>query len=1264
MGGSSGAISVPTFAAANPAWETGYTYSTPLDQSRVALGAGVLPNGNLLIFGGQNGEGDPLSSAYGFTGSTTAVASMNSPRAQFGYATDENHLIYAIGGQGGGRSAEVYNQATNTWTLIASLPQGLSSLSAVADGAGHVFAFGGMGGNGQISSTVYRYTIATNVWDTVAPLPVATEGSAAVLGSNGLIYVLGGITSSGTTANVESYDESTNTWTTETSLPAPVSSEGATSDSLGRIVVAGGYDVNGIPTASVYVSQQLNQPDAAPVITTTSLGVAYANQAYGQGIFSTGNPQPTYALTAAPAGMTIDSNTGLISWAPTTSQVGSYSVTVQANNYAGSTTQTYTLAVVPAAPTGLTATGASTSSIALSWNAVYDPAGVTYTVTEEKFVSNGGGKGSHGGHWVYTTIASGVTAASYTVGGLATGSSHSYYVTATDLATGIQTAASNVATAETWFPPSFPQAPAFLLSSGALWSGPVNVTENQTVQIRLLGVGNPLTYSVVSGPTTVSIDPNTGVITYTPAASELGLVNITLEASNPVGTATQTVTFNVLPTATIIFNDGPFTFNGYPFYATATAVGNDGVTPVNGTFTFGYSGPSNPPSFAGSYTVTAYFTSSDSNYGNTIATSTMIINPAPAVFGGLTSPTVPRGTTSVTLSGTLIDAAMGGGPASGTVNITLNGVTQAAPLVTGDQFSATFDTSTLAAGNYTATYVYVPGDTDFAAQNGTSTVTVTGTATPTIVFNDGPFTFNGSPFVATATALGTDGVTPVNGAFTFTYNGLATPPSAAGLYTVVANFTSSDPNYVSTTATSTMIINPATAVFSGLQSPAIVAGTTSITLSGNLADGALYPASGTVAITLNGVTQVATLGTAGQFSANFDTSTLAVGTYTATYVYLPGDTNYMASDGSSTVTVTAAAAVPTIILHDGPFTFNGSPFFATATAVGTDGVTPVNGSFTFTYNGSTSAPTAAGSYTVVANFTSSDPNYSSTSVTSTMVINPATAVFTALLSPTIPVGTTSVTLSGKLLDGTLYPTSGTVSVTLNGVTQAAPLGTGGHFSTTFHTSTLAAGPYTVTYAYVAGDPNYTAQNGTSTLYVGAKPKVTVNPKSITVTAGSTVSFTAAATGTPTPTVQWQVSINGTPYVNIAGATSTTLTFTASASQNGYHYRAVFTSSLGTVTTTIAVLTVQAPPTVTINPLSQTVVAGKRVTFTAAATGNPKPTVQWQISTDGGLTWTNIAGATATTLTFLTTLAENGYEYRALFTNIIGSAFTSAATLTV
>jgi hypothetical protein len=57
-------------------------------------------------------------------------------------------------------------------------------------------------------------------------------------------------------------------------------------------------------------------------------------------------------------------------------------------------------------------------------------------------------------------------------------------------------------------------------------------------------------------------------------------------------------------------------------------------------------------------------------------------------------------------------------------------------------------------------------------------------------------------------------------------------------------------------------------------------------------------------------------------------------------------------------------------------------------------------------------------------------------------------------------------------------------------------------------------------------------------------------------------------------------------------------------------------------------------------------------------------VQWQVSTDGGVTYSNIAGATSTTLAFLTSLNENGYLYRAVFTNRVGAATTTGALLTI
>ena len=92
--------------------------------------------------------------------------------------------------------------------------------------------------------------------------------------------------------------------------------------------------------------------------------------------------------------------------------------------------------------------------------------------------------------------------------------------------------------------------------------------------------------------------------------------------------------------------------------------------------------------------------------------------------------------------------------------------------------------------------------------------------------------------------------------------------------------------------------------------------------------------------------------------------------------------------------------------------------------------------------------------------------------------------------------------------------------------------------------------------------------------------------------------------------------------------------------------------------------VAGAPSLTNNPTSQTVAAGSNATFTAAASGAPTPTVQWQVSTDNGMSVSDILGATSSTYTFVTTASQNGNQYRAVFTNNQGLATSSAATLTV
>jgi uncharacterized repeat protein (TIGR02543 family) len=82
------------------------------------------------------------------------------------------------------------------------------------------------------------------------------------------------------------------------------------------------------------------------------------------------------------------------------------------------------------------------------------------------------------------------------------------------------------------------------------------------------------------------------------------------------------------------------------------------------------------------------------------------------------------------------------------------------------------------------------------------------------------------------------------------------------------------------------------------------------------------------------------------------------------------------------------------------------------------------------------------------------------------------------------------------------------------------------------------------------------------------------------------------------------------------------------------------------------------------PATATAIAGA-VTLAINPAGYPPPACQWQISTDNGATWNNIAGATATTLTLTgLTTADNGKQYRALLTNYLGATPSAPALLVV
>jgi hypothetical protein len=280
-----------------------------------------------------------------------------------------------------------------------------------------------------------------------------------------------------------------------------------------------------------------------------------------------------------------------------------------------------------------------------------------------------------------------------------------------------------------------------------------------------------------------------------------------------------------------------------------------------------------------------------------------------------------------------------------------------------------------------------------------------------------------------------------------------------------------------------------------------------------------------------------------------------------------------------------------------------------------------------------------------------------TTSAATLTINTPPVVTTSPTSQTVTAGT-QVTFTAAATDATTPTVQWQVSTnggsTWTNITGAT--------STSYGVTTTVAMSGNQYRAVFTDSYGLSATTTAATLSILSAPAVTTNPTAQTVVVGATASFTVAASGTPVPTIQWQLSTDGSTWNNIGGATAATYSFTATTAANGYQYRAVFTNSLGTATTSAASLTVTTVPVVTTNPTSQAVTAGTTVNFSAAAVGAAN--TQWQSSTNGGSTWINIVGATSSTYSFVASATMSGSQYRAYYTNAAGAAASSAATLTV
>ena len=179
--------------------------------------------------------------------------------------------------------------------------------------------------------------------------------------------------------------------------------------------------------------------------------------------------------------------------------------------------------------------------------------------------------------------------------------------------------------------------------------------------------------------------------------------------------------------------------------------------------------------------------------------------------------------------------------------------------------------------------------------------------------------------------------------------------------------------------------------------------------------------------------------------------------------------------------------------------------------------------------------------------------------------------------------------------------------------------------------------------------------------------ISSQPTNTNSCAGSNASFSVSATGTSI-NYQWQLSIDGgATYNNISGATAATLNLNAvNNAMNNYRYRIIISNACpSTITSSAAVLTVSNAALITTHPLNANPCLNSSTTFSVAASGSSL-TYQWQLSTDAGISFNNIAGANNASINLANiSAAMNNNQYRVIVFSCgpVGT-ISNAATLAV
>ncbi|MEI8291498.1 MAG: immunoglobulin domain-containing protein [Verrucomicrobiota bacterium] len=393
--------------------------------------------------------------------------------------------------------------------------------------------------------------------------------------------------------------------------------------------------------------------------------------------------------------------------------------------------------------------------------------------------------------------------------------------------------------------------------------------------------------------------------------------------------------------------------------------------------------------------------------------------------------------------------------------------------------------------------------------------------------------------------------------------------------------------------------------------------------------------------------------------------------------YSPDGVAWTQIGTSQTITMASSATLGLAVTSHNDGTLGAAMFdnVATGAPAAPTGLTASPGNAQVTLNWSASA--GATGYKVKRATVSGGP-YTSTNTasgvtfTNTGLVNGTTYYYVLSATNGFGEGTNSAQVSATPLIVTFPPviTNGPSSVSVNvsnnanftvGVTGDTPLVYQWRFnganisSATTNAYTLTnvqatnAGAYTVVITNVSGS----VTSSPATLTVTFPPVITNQPVGVSASLYSDATFTVGVTGDAPLAYQWRVD-----GMNIYAATTNAYTVFGVQAADAGAYTVVITNASGSVTSSVAMLTVALPPVITNQPASVSVNVSNNATFTVGVTGDAPLAYQWFFNT------TTAVGQNTNTLTLANVQATNVGAFTVVITNASGSVTSTLATLTV